>query len=192
MTNLTMGVVHGTVGIIYGAIAITGAATSHLLLLFLWPAIAFLLVSVSYFFSQGLGVSLLGKRYGPYEGTAGDGTLPWLNFLCLWPWFAQVWLVWLARITCGDTRAERPWDCVNPAEAAAGSAPRIYVGRYPRFLGAAGFPEGVANVVDLTAEMPSPAWVRKGTSATRTSGSTCSSTTPARPSGARRATTAPC
>jgi hypothetical protein len=100
----------------------------------LWPAVSFFLVGGAY---AGLGPRIFGKR--------ANGTLAWWATFSLLPYLALNWLVWyLTRFT-----REACWN-----QVAAG----LYLGRraYSWEL-----PTDVGLIVDLTAEFPEPAAVRR-------------------------------
>jgi protein-tyrosine phosphatase len=104
--------------------------------LLLWPALSLLLVSGAYL---GLGANVFGKR--------PDGRLAWYAVLPLLPFLLGTWGVW--HLSRWLRREDRYNEIV----------PGIYVGR--RVLPGE-LPPRVKTIVDLTAEFPEPANVRRG------------------------------
>lgn len=101
----------------------------------LWPVLSFALVGAAYLAHQP---ALLGKRL--------DGTLAWWAWLLLAPYFLLTWSTWHAARLLGR-------------EACASEVvPGLWVGRRP--FGHE-LPEGVRVIVDMTAEFPAPAAVRR-------------------------------
>lgn len=92
-----------------------------------WPAASFLVVTAGYF---GVGAGVLGKR--------PDGRIPLWSRVFHAPYFGIIWGYWHLRRRYGG---EACWGEV---------APGVFVGRrcYAREL-----PDGVALVVDMTAEL---------------------------------------
>lgn len=127
---------YGLIFLLFGVyLACTAWAYGGLGRLLLWPAFSFSLVGAAY---AGLGPGIFGKRT--------NGTLAWWAMLALLPYLVLNWLVWfLTRFTSEDC-----WNRVVPG---------IYLGRraYAREL-----PADISLVVDLTAEFPEPAGVRRG------------------------------
>jgi protein-tyrosine phosphatase len=101
----------------------------------LWPGFSFFLVSTAYLTRRP---ALLGKR--------ADGTLAGWAFLLLWPYLLLTWAIW---------HAER---LVSREDSANEVAPGLWVGRRP-FVHE--LPAGIQWVVDLTAEFPATAAVRR-------------------------------
>lgn len=98
--------------------------------LLLWPAACALVIAAGYL---RLGASILGKR--------PDGSLPLAMRLFHWPYLMATGLCW---------RAMR----LSPEPCHSEIAPGLFVGRRPTPID---LPEGVAMVVDLTAEFsPAP------------------------------------
>jgi len=104
-------------------------------LVLFWPALSFLVLGAAYLARRP---ALLGKRPG--------GTLAWWALLLLGPYFLLTWATWHAERVLGRE------DCAN--EVARG----LWVGRRPF---ARDLPDGVRVIVDLTAELPAAAAVRR-------------------------------
>lgn len=104
-------------------------------LVLLWPAMSFGLVGAAYLARRP---ALLGKR--------PDGTQAAWALVLLGPYFVLTWATWRAERALG-------WvDCANEV------VPGLWVGRRP--LGDE-LPAGVRLVVDMTAEFPAAAAVRR-------------------------------
>lgn len=104
-------------------------------LVLLWPALSFLLVGAAYLAHRP---ALLGKR--------PDGTQAGWAVLLLGPYFLLTWATWHAERQLGRG------DCAHEV------APGLWVGRRPF---APDLPDGVRLIVDLTAELPAAAAVRR-------------------------------
>ncbi|HSN97395.1 MAG TPA: hypothetical protein VLS89_03820 [Candidatus Nanopelagicales bacterium] len=101
----------------------------------LWPVLSFALVGTAYLAHQP---ALLGKRL--------DGTLAWWAWLLLAPYFLLTWSTWRAARLLGREA------CANEV------VPGLWVGRRP--FGHE-LPKGVRVIVDMTAEFPAAAAVRR-------------------------------
>jgi protein-tyrosine phosphatase len=104
------------------------------LLLFAWPAVAFLVVSLTYLSGN---VSFFGKRQ--------DGSRHWFAKFLLLPYLAFVHIVWLLQTMCSR---ESPADTVNDKLIVA------------RRLRAHELPTNVSIVCDLTSEICDPEPIR--------------------------------
>ncbi|WP_438016310.1 dual specificity protein phosphatase family protein [Sorangium sp. So ce315] len=104
-------------------------------LVLLWPAMSFGLVGAAYLARRP---ALLGKR--------PDGTQAAWALVLLGPYFLLTWATWRAERALGRA------DCANEV------VPGLWVGRRP--LGDE-LPAGVRLVVDMTAEFPAAAAVRR-------------------------------
>ncbi|WP_437657390.1 hypothetical protein [Sorangium sp. So ce1182] len=117
------------------SIASLGVIAGGAALALLWPALSFGLVGAAYLARRP---AMLGKR--------PDGTQAAWALVLLGPYFLLSWAIWRAERASG-------WaDCANEV------APGIWVGRRPL---AHELPAGVRVVVDLTAEFPAAAAVRR-------------------------------
>ncbi|WP_437528285.1 hypothetical protein WME79_44650 [Sorangium sp. So ce726] len=101
----------------------------------LWPALSFALVGAAYLARQP---ALLGKRV--------DGTLAWWACLLFAPYFLLTWSIWHGERLLGRE------DCANEV------VPGLWVGRRPC---GQELPEGVRVIVDMTAEFPAAAAMRR-------------------------------
>jgi len=104
-------------------------------LVLLWPALSFALLGAAYLAHRP---TLLGKRL--------DGTLAWWAYLLFAPYLMLTWSIWHTKRMFGRE------DCANEI------VPGLWVGRRPF---SHELPEGVRVIVDITAEFPAPAAIRR-------------------------------
>ncbi len=119
-----------------GVLAAVAGSEGGLAWLLIWPSACSLVVSLGY---AGVGPGVFGKR--------ADGTLPVWSLMFHLPFYLCLWSAWhlLRR--------------VNPEPSHHELLPGVLIGR--RLLPAE-IPDGVAVIVDLTAEFREPAGVRAG------------------------------
>jgi protein-tyrosine phosphatase len=113
-----------------------GVQSGYMGFLWFWSGVSFLIVAAGY---GGLGTQVFGKR--------PEGTLPWWSLMLLLPYLLLTWGLWhLQR-----------WLSKEPCHHQVTS--NLWLGR--RALRQE-LPEGVALIVDLTAEFPIPPGVNNG------------------------------
>lgn len=126
---------YGICFLLFAGLSLFQAASGGYFLLWLWPGLAFLLVSLAYWVRAPW---VFGKRK--------DGTRRWLATLLLLPFLGLIYATWSAWV----------WIAAGPAYQRVMDSLIV-----ARRLRAHEYPEGITLIADLTSEMLDPKSIRQ-------------------------------